>query len=702
MLVSIAEACTDLEGRGRAEAVTAAKEACAIGKHEGEKRLEVMALLALASVHVAKGSRDKPGAEQALQAASEARELAQDLDDRRKEAESLHAMAEAKAICTSLEDALESADEAMDFYLELKDKRMEAFELLRMASWNLALGQHARALSDAEDALEIYQMLQSPKEVDALRAVFQAHLARSDLRKARLVAAEAFRRFREQGKKEAQVQACTMLIEMYVKADRIDEALSSAQQGLKVCKELGDQARQVSMLVVVARMRFRLAQLSKALVTGRDAFDLMLQLKGSDGKAVSKDKVDLMQVMADSHVNQGDPEAALELVTEMKEHFQQIEDGQGLASSLLLSSILQLRLGKADVATQLANRAQSLFNEEGDMKGEADALKTLGELYWKKSEFKAAVRMGERARALYREVEFTDGELACMYMISENAVRLSVQEGAKVREEPKPRAARDALEKGLKLAEAGLKMARASPQATTPVLRGALLCARAQALTLSDRFEDALRSADEAVLLFRDAGNYQLEANALMLSCDNLRATRQLREAAEAADEALTLYRHVADEQGIKLASDVLESLREHMQPTQQQQQPSSQSKVTPLSHAPERQQQGQAERQETAVAWPRGPAGPALNLSEGLSMEVVHSKIREIASRIVGADDGDIELDTPLMEAGLTSNSGILLRDELSKEIPGVHLPVTLVFDYPSISAMAELILQSTGSLKN
>ncbi|CAE8620670.1 unnamed protein product, partial [Polarella glacialis] len=104
----------------------------------------------------------------------------------------------------------------------------------------------------------------------------------------------------------------------------------------------------------------------------------------------------------------------------------------------------------------------------------------------------------------------------------------------------------------------------------------------------------------------------------------------------------------------------------------------------------------------ETAVARPRGPAGPALNLSEGLSMEVVHSKIREIASRIVGADDGDIELDTPLMEAGLTSNSGILLRDELSKEIPGVHLPVTLVFDYPSISAMAELILQSTGSLKN
>ena len=31
---------------------------------------------------------------------------------------------------------------------------------------------------------------------------------------------------------------------------------------------------------------------------------------------------------------------------------------------------------------------------------------------------------------------------------------------------------------------------------------------------------------------------------------------------------------------------------------------------------------------------------------------------MKEIALRITGADDGEIEADTPLMEAGLTSNS--------------------------------------------
>ena len=34
-------------------------------------------------------------------------------------------------------------------------------------------------------------------------------------------------------------------------------------------------------------------------------------------------------------------------------------------------------------------------------------------------------------------------------------------------------------------------------------------------------------------------------------------------------------------------------------------------------------------------------------------------------------------------------------LSDELKKELPGINLPVTLVFDYPSIAAMTELILE-------
>merc|ERR550532_2365418 len=101
--------------------------------------------------------------------------------------------------------------------------------------------------------------------------------------------------------------------------------------------------------------------------------------------------------------------------------------------------------------------------------------------------------------------------------------------------------------------------------------------------------------------------------------------------------------------------------------------------------------------QQAMSVARQERERGPALDVSAGLELGVVKSKVLEIAARITGAEDGEIEADTPLMEAGLTSNSAILLRDELSQELPGITLPVTLVFDYPSIAAMAELIVDSS-----
>ena len=41
---------------------------------------------------------------------------------------------------------------------------------------------------------------------------------------------------------------------------------------------------------------------------------------------------------------------------------------------------------------------------------------------------------------------------------------------------------------------------------------------------------------------------------------------------------------------------------------------------------------------------------------------------------------------------------SNVYAAEEISQALPGVQLPVTLVFDYPSVSAMTELIMQSTG----
>merc|ERR1719424_1516154 len=88
---------------------------------------------------------------------------------------------------------------------------------------------------------------------------------------------------------------------------------------------------------------------------------------------------------------------------------------------------------------------------------------------------------------------------------------------------------------------------------------------------------------------------------------------------------------------------------------------------------------------------------GAQLDVSAGLSEEVLAAKIKEVALAIIGedADDEGVEMDTPLMEAGLTSSTAVLMSEELKAAIPGVKLPPTAMFDYPSIAAMAEFLLE-------
>merc|ERR1712232_1541075 len=75
------------------------------------------------------------------------------------------------------------------------------------------------------------------------------------------------------------------------------------------------------------------------------------------------------------------------------------------------------------------------------------------------------------------------------------------------------------------------------------------------------------------------------------------------------------------------------------------------------------------------------------------IEMGTVRDTIMKISAAILG-DVDEVDLDTPLMDAGLTSNSAVILRDEIAKDIPGVHLPPTLIFDYPSVAAMSEFIV--------
>merc|ERR1719277_2750306 len=117
---------------------------------------------------------------------------------------------------------------------------------------------------------------------------------------------------------------------------------------------------------------------------------------------------------------------------------------------------------------------------------------------------------------------------------------------------------------------------------------------------------------------------------------------------------------------------------------------------MQPMQLTPIRETQMPEEAQELAKQGFQRDGPSPLDLSAGVDAQIVKSKILELAGQIIGETD-DIELDTPLMEAGLTSNSAGLLRDELSKDLPGLSLPATLIFDYPSITSISDFVVEKS-----
>lgn len=67
----------------------------------------------------------------------------------------------------------------------------------------------------------------------------------------------------------------------------------------------------------------------------------------------------------------------------------------------------------------------------------------------------------------------------------------------------------------------------------------------------------------------------------------------------------------------------------------------------------------------EARVARAR-PSGPALDI-KNLSPELVSKKIMEVAMSLIQGDD-EIEVDTPLMEAGITSTVAVGLLGALER----------------------------------
>merc|ERR1712183_638228 len=93
------------------------------------------------------------------------------------------------------------------------------------------------------------------------------------------------------------------------------------------------------------------------------------------------------------------------------------------------------------------------------------------------------------------------------------------------------------------------------------------------------------------------------------------------------------------------------------------------------------------------------GVALPSMNLApaapKGPDPAMLANKLQAISKDLFTSDE-DIDYDTPLLEAGLDSLSMLEFHAMVSKELPGVTLSPTLLFDYPTIRELTDNLVET------
>lgn len=223
----------------------------------------------------------------------------------------------------------------------------------------------------------------------------------------------------------------------------------------------------------------------------------------------------------------------------------------------------------------------------------------------------------------------------------------------------------------------------------------------AQVLLGAGSYKEAEFAVDRASKFFRKARERRRRAEALLLSAEVELKRGYLQDARAETHRALDLFDVMGDPQGKDKALKIEDQINAELGiPTRaevEQKALESSTQFPPsknLGQLPISMESAAAQEPDLQAA---APVQKTWVLDAGMTLGNIREKIIDVV-RSIGGNDDLTDVDVPLMEAGVTSNMAILLRDQLGRDISGITLPPTLIFDYPSVAEIASLIAEKVG----
>lgn len=430
-----------------------------------------------------------------------------------------------------------------------------------------------------------------------------------------------------------------------------------------------------------------------------------------------------LKTLARARAAHGETDEALQPIREAVEIYKDLGDLMGEADCYADLSKVFLTLDSSGDVLDMAEKARRIYKDLKSPAGVGNMLHMQSKALRAEGDTIGALRMAEKASVqlleggdLWTEVES---------ILVQAQMKLAI---GQTNTGPIPIST-------LHLAQAGLSLCKVR-RPTDMLCAGEAHVTVAQVLLSCGAFVPAALAAKDASIAFRRAHDWKQRGRAMLIHASATAKAGQWKAGLKLCEKATAILDEAADEVGREQAFSVLDEIDEarraslglpslaeehamrqkELQDKQardqegqmmmmQQQMMMMQmmggggSAPSPpqwkTQHMPTQLKPNMAEAAPAAAQPIVIRDGSKIMVSAGMDAAVIRAKILEIATQIIGEDDEGIDADMPLMQAGLTSNTAVLLRDELSKDLPGVNLPPTLMFDYPSISAIADFVVE-------
>jgi len=698
MLLSVAEVC--LESRSvedRRAGLKPAKEAQALLQQAGDKKLEATSWLVLAALHSEDRERKK-----AMDAADRALELSQAAEDRVGEAWALHAAGIAHYMEGSYAECaagLDLVEDAAELFGEIGCLRLKGFEMITSAQMLMHLDRPKPAVMAAKEALLALRKAGYGRgsEAVAIGTHVQTLVEQDQPNQALQIAKEGLAKFRKAGDRRQELVMQDVLARVYMEKDEGDEALEAAKAGMALCQELQDAELEADLLLTMSEAYTKMGKLDDALLAAQDSSTIFRALDDSWSYAAMAQ----FQV-AYGYSMLGEFKHALEEAQLGRDFFYKGNDTVGEGVALMQVASIQAAEGSIDDALATVKEGRDLYESVHEKSWEAYSFYIQAEILKETKDFDSALQAAEERRKITQDLGYRKEEAKAMHSIASIYLRRrNATQAATAREGLRlARAVGDRIvevhmllvlvqanihllndgggfDKLPKLGEETLKLSRESVALARKVNHGKLrphaLFWNAHVLNMSPYAVEAMEVAEEAQRLFKAAGDKLGEAHAQLLQAQVFFVRKKSDKAKEFAREALEMFTTLDDRHGIDLTTSVL-------------------AQIAParIALAPDG---GYMDFPTAEQALPVVPAMVSVvEEKKGLVPAEVRAQITMLAVDVIG-EDTDLTMDSPLMDMGMDSLSSVSLRNDMARRFQ-VPLSASVMFDYPTINELANLIL--------